>query len=170
LDDRKQGLPSIVAADTRLLILGSLPGDRSLAASQYYAHPRNQFWDLIGEVVAAPLRLMAYDERLECLRKHRIGLWDVVASAKRPGSLDAAIRDMETNPLPALVQSLPALAAIAFNGQTAFAKGSALLSTSPGIVLIALPSSSPAHAIGLARKRDAWLALRDVLKDDGGPA
>lgn len=165
MDDRKQGLPPVVTADTRLLILGSLPGERSLQASQYYAHPRNQFWDLVGDVIGEPLRLLEYEARLVVLKSHRIGLWDVIASAHRKGSLDSAMRDVSANPLATFAASLPALSAIAFNGRLAFTQGVAALASLNEISLIALPSSSPAHAIGIARKRDAWLALKDVLAD-----
>src|SRR3546814_12530367 len=77
-----------VAPDTRLLILGSLPGARSLAERQYYAHPTNQFWRLLGEVVERPLATLPYDERLAALREAKVGLWDVIRSAERHTSSD----------------------------------------------------------------------------------
>lgn len=77
---------------TRLLVLGSLPGDASLKAAQYYAHPQNAFWRLISVAVGRDLHAMAYPERVEALRVAGVGLWDVIASAERAGSLDAAIR------------------------------------------------------------------------------
>src|SRR4051812_9892532 len=86
----KGGLAPIARRDARLFILGSLPGDASLAAGQYYAHPQNQFWRLLGRVIGEDLRAMTYDERLECVAKHRVGLWDVIGSAHRAGSLDQA--------------------------------------------------------------------------------
>ncbi|AUW57307.1 DNA-deoxyinosine glycosylase [Sphingobium sp. SCG-1] len=163
-DDLKRGLPPIVDADTRLLILGSLPGDKSLQASQYYAHPRNHFWNLVGGVIDVPLRALDYSDRLATLRQHRIGLWDVVASASRRGSLDAAMRDIEPNMLVDFVGTLPNLAAVAFNGKTAFMQGVKALAPVKELALIPLPSSSPAHAVDLSVKYAAWTALREVLR------
>ncbi|WP_239688587.1 DNA-deoxyinosine glycosylase [Aquitalea magnusonii] len=116
-DSAKSCFPPVVNAQTRLLILGSLPGDASLRAAQYYAHPRNQFWRLLGELLDDDLPGLDYPSRLAALQQHGIGLWDVVAQARRPGSLDAAIRDLSPNDLPALCAScrpcvpLPSMAA-----------------------------------------------------------
>src|SRR3546814_7990995 len=88
---------------TRALLRGSLPGAKSLSRGQYYAHPRNQFWRLIGAVIETDLVFLSYEARLETLLAARVGLWDVVASARRQGSLDAAIRDHGANALPDLV-------------------------------------------------------------------
>lgn len=145
-------------------MLGSLPGDASLAAGQYYAHPRNQFWALIGGVIACPdLPARPYAERLARLAEQGVGLWDVLASAHRPGSLDAAIRDGELAALAELAARLPQLRAIGFNGRRAAVLGrAALAGTAP--VLIDLPSSSPAHAaLSLADKQQHWLRLKEFL-------
>jgi len=165
----KRSFPPIVDTQTRLLICGSLPGDRSLAAGRYYAHPQNQFWRLLSPAADTDLAALDYDERLTVLRGARIGLWDVVASATRPGSSDAAIRDLAANNLPALAATLPDLRAIAFNGGTAWKIGSRQLAGIERYTLIALPSSSPLHTIGLAAKQAAWGALRDVIRDPSTP-
>ncbi|PXX50376.1 DNA-deoxyinosine glycosylase [Aquitalea magnusonii] len=163
-DSAKSCFPPVVNAQTRLLILGSLPGDASLRAAQYYAHPRNQFWRLLGELLDDDLPGLDYPSRLAALQQHGIGLWDVVAQARRPGSLDAAIRDLSPNDLPALCASLPALRAIAFNGGTAASIGRKQLA---GMVsqplLFDLPSSSPAYTLSYPAKLSRWLALRAVL-------
>src|SRR5437660_8879301 len=93
----KVGLPPVAGRDARLFILGSLPGDASLAARRYYAHPTNQFWRLLGGAVGEDLQRLSYERRLERLARRRVGLWDVIASAARAGSLDQAIRDAEHN-------------------------------------------------------------------------
>src|SRR5438552_14166321 len=93
----KVGLPPVARTDARLFVLGSLPGDASLAAKRYYAHPTNQFWRLLGSTIGAELQSLSYEERLERLAERRIGLWDVIASANRSGSLDQAIRQAEHN-------------------------------------------------------------------------
>jgi hypoxanthine-DNA glycosylase len=161
---RKAGFDPVVDAKTRLLILGSLPGDASLRAAQYYGHPRNAFWRLIGGVIDQDLADLPYEDRLARLRAAGIGLWDVIASAERPGSLDAAIRRPEAADLRGLVESLPALRAVAFNGGTAARLGRAVLAAPPaGVTLIDLPSSSPAHARPFDQKAEAWAALAGAL-------
>lgn len=159
----KRSFPPIVGPETRLLILGSLPGDRSLAAQRYYAHPQNQFWRLMSGVIARDLVVLDYEARLAALLEAHIGLWDVVASARREGSTDAAIRDPVGNDLAGLARTLPDLRAIGFNGATAFRHGSKQLAGVADIALIALPSSSPLHAIGAPAKQSAWDALRAWL-------
>ncbi len=94
MDGIKFGLPPIARPDARLFILGSLPGDASLTARRYYAHPTNQFWRLLGHAIGDKIDLLDYDERLRRLAERRIGLWDVIASASRRGSLDQA--DLKT--------------------------------------------------------------------------
>ena len=157
---RRVGFAPVVDADTRLLILGSLPGDASLAAGQYYAHPRNGFWRLTGDLIGRDLIALPYPQRLEALRAAGIGLWDVITTAHRAGSLDAAIRDPEFADLTGLVATLPQLRAVAFNGATAARAGRrAMAGYADALTLIDLPSSSPAHARPLAEKARAWAVL-----------
>ena len=152
-----------MAPDTRVLILGSLPGERSLAERRYYAHPQNRFWHLVGHVIGRDLQPLDYDARLEALLEARIGLWDTVASARRSGSLDSSIREAEHNELADLVASLPELRAIGLNGKTAAKIGTALLAHTD-LALVPLPSSSPAYAsMRLAEKEKLWGALREFL-------
>lgn len=155
----KVGLPPIARPDARLFILGSLPGDASLAARQYYAHPRNQFWRLLGLTIGEQLQALPYDERLERLAERQIGLWDVVASAVRPGSLDQAIRTPGHNAIERLQSEFPDLRAIAFNGASAAAAGRKLLGPAEGVTLIDLPSSSPANTRPFGEKAAAWAGL-----------
>ena len=150
--------------DARLLILGSLPGDASLAQSRYYGHPRNDFWRLVGTVIGSDLPAMDYEARLAALQDARIALWDVIAEAERRGSLDSAIRDLRANDLPDLIGGLPDLRAIAFNGGTATRLGlKALAEVAPDVERIALPSSSPAYTLAFERKAAAWAELRRPL-------
>jgi double-stranded uracil-DNA glycosylase len=158
----KRSFAPVVDARTRLLILGSLPGEISLARAQYYANPRNQFWPLMEAVIETELIPLDYEMRLATLLGRGIGLWDVVASATRTGSLDGAIRGHVANPLRRLVESLPNLAAIAFNGGKSAAIGRKEL-VDASCALIALPSSSPAYTLPFAAKRVAWLELRTYL-------
>ena len=161
---RKRAFDPVVDANTRLLILGSLPGEASLAVGQYYAHPRNAFWRLMGDLLEQPdLYQRTYVERLAALRARGVGLWDTVAEAERIGSLDAAIRLPVHADLPGLAAALPDLRAIAFNGGKAAAIGRRQIAPPGAIAIVDLPSSSAAHTIGFDKKRDRWLALRGAL-------
>ena len=159
----KRAFDPVVDAHTRLLILGSLPGDASLKAGQYYGHPQNGFWRLVGGVIGLDLVALPYPERLEALKGAGVGLWDVIARAIRPGSLDAAIRDAEAADLNLLVGRLPELGAVAFNGATAARIGRRNLGSAQGLSLIDLPSSSPAHTRSFESKAEAWNALKPFV-------
>ena len=160
---RKSSFAPIVAPNARVLILGSLPGEASLAAQRYYAHPQNQFWRLIGGVIGRDIASLDYDDRLAMLRSANVGLWDSVASARREGSLDGALRHVEGNPLSDLVATLPNLRAIGFNGATSSKIGRHALGDT-ALALVDLPSSSPAHArMNLAEKAERWTSLREFL-------
>jgi TDG/mug DNA glycosylase family protein len=155
----KQCMPPAGAPDARLLLLGSLPGDASLAAARYYAHPTNQFWRLLGNVLGEELAALDYHARLERLASREIALWDVVAAARRRGSLDGAIRDARANPLAQFVRTHPRLEAIGFNGRTAAAIGRSALGSVNDVALIDLPSSSAAFTRPFAEKLRAWSTL-----------
>jgi hypoxanthine-DNA glycosylase len=160
----KRCFPPVVDANTRVLILGSLPGEVSLAKGQYYANRQNQFWRLVGETIGVDLPLLDYDARLQALIAHRIGLWDVVAEARRDGSLDSNIRDHAGNDLIGLIEALPGLGVIAFNGGTAARIGKkALADHADRHRIVMLPSSSPAYTLSYAEKLCAWQALQPWL-------
>lgn len=163
--ERKHGFAPAVPADARLLICGSLPGEASLAARQYYAHPRNRFWYLVGPVIGRPdLPALPYADRLAALAAAGIGLWDVYASARRAGSLDTAIRDGHRAPVAELVAGLAHLRAVAFNGGKAAAAGRRML-VGTEVELIDLPSSSPAYAaMPFEMKLRAWRNLEQFLR------
>ena len=158
----KHSFPPVVDARTRLIVLGSLPGEESLARGQYYANPRNQFWALMSGVVGADLVPLGYDARLQALLRAGVGLWDTVAEARRKGSLDGAIRDHSPNALHELAARLAELRAFAFNGGKSAAIGRKALRDT-ALRLIPLPSSSPAYTMPFAEKQTAWMKLRDVL-------
>lgn len=158
----KRSFPPVVNGATRLVVLGSLPGEESLARGRYYANPRNQFWKLIGGVIGADLVALEYEERLAVLLEAGVGLWDTVGSATRQGSLDAAIRGHTPNALVELAARLQKLRALAFNGGTAAAVGRRALGAAP-LHLVQLPSSSPAYTMPLAAKQAEWMKLREFL-------
>ena len=155
---RLSGLAPVLDAHTRILVLGSFPGAASLAAQQYYAHPRNQLWPILSALVDEPLAALPYVERLPRLLAHGVGLWDVLAACEREGSLDAAIRNSAANDFARLHRLCPALATVGFNGAAAgkFAPQFA----QAGYRTVVLPSTSPAHAaMGVEAKLRAWRAL-----------
>jgi double-stranded uracil-DNA glycosylase len=162
---RAAGFPPLFARDARLLVLGSLPGVRSLQAREYYAQPRNAFWTIIGELTGAAPQL-PYAERTARLIAARVALWDVCRSARRAGSLDAAIeRDsVICNDFAGLYAELPALAGLCFNGRAAAHLYErhvlpGLGGSAAELPRLVLPSTSPAHAaLGYAAKREAWAA------------
>ena len=159
---RKHGLPPVMRADARILLLGSLPGEASLTAGRYYAHPRNAFWALLEMVTGEPLVALGYEERLERLVARRIALWDVIHAARREGSLDAAISEVEKRDLAGFAAAMPDLRAVGFNGGIAARIGRRALAGS-ALTLIDLPSSSPAYTLPFAAKAERWTALRAFL-------
>lgn len=155
--ERLQGLPPVLSRDTRLIVLGSFPGQASLQAGQYYAHPRNQFWPLLGAIWGLDLRALAYPARLAEVARRGLGLWDIYASCRRQGSLDQAIQDAEPTDLATLRELAPELRLVAHNGgesASAMRQVAAL-----GWPVLRLPSSSPANASwSFERKLAAWRA------------
>jgi hypoxanthine-DNA glycosylase len=155
LDAPLQGLGPVTGPATRLLVLGSFPGMASLAAGQYYAHPRNQFWPLLSAVWGVDLVAMPYPERLQEMTARGLGLWDVYAHCRREGSLDSAIRDAQHNDLAGLQRRLPRLSGIAHNG--AESARSMRITEALGVPVARLPSTSPANASWrFERKLAAW--------------
>jgi hypoxanthine-DNA glycosylase len=155
----KRSMAPAGSTDASLLILGSLPGEASLAAQRYYAHPQNQFWRLLGGALGEPLADLAYEQRLTRLAARGIALWDVVGTARRLGSLDGAIREVTANPLRDYIATHPRLRAVAFNGKTAARLGRLAIGDPGEIELVDLPSSSPAYTIPLAEKARRWAVL-----------
>lgn len=155
-----QGLPPVLDARTRLLVLGSFPGRRSLETQRYYGHPQNHFWKILAAIWQLPLTDMPYEERIATLKTHGLGLWDVYASCEREGSLDSAIRNAQPNDLSGLRALCPQLQAIAHNGGESFRH--ARHTEALGLPVYRLPSTSPANASwSFERKLSAW---REVLQ------
>lgn len=152
---RLLGLPPVVDADTRVLVLGSFPGAASLRAQQYYAHARNQFWPILGAVWGVDIAALDYPQRLALARSHGLGIWDVYAACQREGSLDSAIEAAEPNDLIGLARRLPRLQALAHNGGES--ARSMRITRTLGLPVHRLPSTSPAHASwSFERKLAAW--------------
>jgi hypoxanthine-DNA glycosylase len=151
------GLAPHVSRDTRLVVLGSFPGAASLAAQQYYAHPRNQFWPLLGAIWSIDLPAMPYAQRIAQMLDRGLGLWDIYASCRREGSLDSSILDARLNDLHGLGRRAPGLRAVAHNGGES-ARAMRITATL-GVPVLRLPSTSPANASwSFERKLQAWRA------------
>jgi hypoxanthine-DNA glycosylase len=160
---RLEGLPPLLDANTRVLVLGSFPGVASLRAQQYYGHPQNHFWKILGALWALPLPAMPYEERVAVLSERGLGVWDVYQACEREGSLDTAIENAELNDFEALQRECPLLEAIAHNGGESFRH--ARHTEKLGVPVYRLPSTSPANASwSFDRKLAAWA---DVLRRHG---
>lgn len=165
---RLQSFPPVSAPDATILILGSMPGVTSLQAGQYYAHPRNGFWPIMGELAGAG-RELPYAERLTRLQAAGVALWDVLQSCVREGSLDTAIDDRSSvaNNFEVFFRDHPGIKRVLFNGVKAeqcFRRQVLGQQAIPdGLEYVRLPSTSPAHAgMTLARKQEAW---RQILPE-----
>lgn len=168
------GLPPVVTPDSRVLILGSMPGAASLQAQRYYAHAQNLFWpfmqELFGIAYTAP-----YVQRIDELRRRRIAVWDVIAACIRPGSLDADIRDERVNDFVTFFAQHTQIGAVFLNGRKAETSFRKLVAPRLGerlaiLQVIGLPSTSPAHAaMRRADKLRAWRAIPDYLMEHSKP-
>ena len=160
--------PPVVDARARVLILGSMPSQASLAAGQYYAHPRNAFWPILGALLGFSPEL-PYPERVASLKDGGMALWDVLHSCARRSSLDADIQEnsIRPNAIAPLLQQFPAIRRVFFNGsksEQAFRRYvlPEIGPKRPDLTYRRLPSTSPAHAArSLQEKLAAWRALLD---------
>lgn len=151
------GLPPIIDAGVEVVVLGSFPSPASLAAQQYYAHPQNQFWRAMGELVGEPLAGLPYEARCMALLRHHVGVWDVYRHCRREGALDAAIEDAELNDFSALLRAAPCLGSVLFNGQEAARSARRLAHL--GLHTEVVPSTSPAYTLPFASKVERWRAV-----------
>lgn len=166
----KTAFPPVFGPDARVLILGSMPGEASLRQQQYYGHPRNAFWPILGELLGIPPQA-SYPERCAALVARGIALWDVIAACERPGSLDQAIRPetVRVNDFGAFFDASPGIVQVVFNGGTA--EREYRRRVLPGLKLShreierhRLPSTSPAHAaLRFEQKLAAWRSILDWL-------
>jgi hypoxanthine-DNA glycosylase len=153
---KKQGFPAVIDENTEILILGSLPGDVSIRKNQYYGHPGNDFWRLIGSIIGKDLQGMNYQNRLETLKRNKIGLWDVFKAGKRDGSEDAKIKDEEINQFSMLKEISPNLKLVLFNGKKSGEYEPILKAM--GYETKVLLSSSGANRRSLKNRKAGWEA------------
>jgi len=141
----KRSFAPLAADDIEILILGSMPGDASLAKGEYYAHPRNRFWKIMATITNEPLPI-TYEDKKALLKRHQMGLWDVAETANRKGSLDADIFDEVPNDIDNFVRKHKCLKIICFNGKKAMNLYLKFFTKNPDLTYFSLPSTSPANA------------------------
>ncbi len=163
--------PPVARSDARVLILGSMPGGESLRRQQYYAHPRNAFWQILGSLFGFDPDL-PYPERLNALKCARIALWDTLAGCERSGSLDSNIRDPEPNDITGLLRTCPEIRTICCNGTASFGflrKYHPALFMRPNLEILRLPSTSPAAALySFEEKRTSWTIVKERADAETG--
>ncbi|BCI83237.1 DNA-deoxyinosine glycosylase [Mycolicibacterium sp. TY66] len=154
----RTGLPAIVGADPRVLILGSFPSEKSLDTGEYYANTRNQFWRLLGALIGFDAEL-PYAERLDAVTAAGVALWDVVHSCRRVGSLDANIdrKTLVLNDFDAFLTQHPTIERGFVNGLTAY---TLFQRADIALPAVRLPSSSGALTMSFADKLAAWQVVR----------
>ena len=156
--------PPIINNESKILILGSIPGVKSLEMQQYYAHPQNKFWKIIFELFNEKFTT-DYDERIKILEKHHIALWDVIDTCERIGSLDSEIRNEEANKIEELLQNFPNIKAIFCNGQKSHKNLQKILGKKFRLPIIVLPSTSPANAgLSYFDKLKSWYIILEKLQ------
>lgn len=163
MQNRIFSFPPIISNDSKILILGSIPGVKSLEKQQYYGHPQNKFWKIIFELFNEEFT-EDYDERLNVLKKHHIALWDVIDSCERKGSLDSEIKNEEANQIEELLEDYPNITAIFCNGGKSYKNLQKLLGKNIKIPIYLLPSTSPLHTISFERKLEEWKKILDYIK------
>ena len=160
---RKRSFAPIIPQNSKVLILGSLPGDKSLLENQYYAHPQNRFWKTLSLVLSEPLAT-SYTDRIALLHKYGIALWDVCEEAVREGSMDSDIIAEMPNKIPELLQHNRSITTICFNGQKAQKLFDKYFDRDADIQYITFPSSSPANArFNQERLLDAWKIIDKLI-------
>jgi hypoxanthine-DNA glycosylase len=154
---RRRGFPPVIDEHVEVLVLGSFPSPASLAKKQYYGHPQNHFWKLMGALLGEPLYEMEYASRLKIMLKHRIGLWDVLHQCERAGALDSNIRDAVHNDFRKVTKIAHGLRRVCFNGKTA-GRFEPVFAQS-GYETLVLPSSSPAYTLAFGEKLRRWRSV-----------
>ncbi|WP_294298781.1 DNA-deoxyinosine glycosylase [uncultured Chryseobacterium sp.] len=162
MSDRISSFPPIIDRSSRILILGSIPGVKSLEKQQYYGHPQNKFWKIIFELLNEDFT-DDYSKKIEVIKKHHIGLWDVIDSCERKGSLDSEIRNEEANRIEDLLEDHPNIKAIFCNGGKSFKNLQKILGKNYKIPVFLLPSTSPLHTVSFETKLEEWKKIKIFL-------
>ncbi|KIC63712.1 DNA-deoxyinosine glycosylase [Chryseobacterium taiwanense] len=163
MQNRISSFPPIVDETSKILILGSIPGVKSLEKQQYYAHPQNKFWKIIFELFHEGFT-DDYEERINILKKNHIALWDVIDSCERKGSLDSEIKNEEANQIEELLEQYPSITAIFCNGGKSYKNLQKVLGKNFKTPIILMPSTSPLHTVSFEKKLEEWKRILEALK------
>ena len=163
MQNRIFSFPPIIDDHSEIIILGSIPGVRSLEKQQYYGHPQNKFWKIIFELLNEEFT-EDYDQRIQILKKHHIALWDVIDSCERKGSLDSEIKNEEANQIEELLENYPNIQAIFCNGGKSYKNLQKILGKNYKIPVFLLPSTSPLHTVSFEKKLEEWKRILETLK------
>jgi len=158
--NRISSFPPIISKDSKILILGSVPGVKSLEMQEYYAHPQNKFWKILFETFQEDFALN-YSEKLNFLQRNHIALWDVIDSCERKGSLDTEIKSENHHNILQLLEDFPNIKVIYCNGQKSFKTLGKILPQDFEIPIFVLPSTSPAYTIPYEKKLEDWSILKN---------
>jgi hypoxanthine-DNA glycosylase len=157
----KHSFAPLIDQEAKILILGSIPGDKSIELQEYYGHAQNRFWRVLTAICGYETVPTDYLSKKSILIQNKIALWDVAHKANRKGSLDSAIRDEEPNDIASLLEKYPTIKTIAFNGKKAEQLYDRYFQRSLHIKYLSMPSTSPANAIyQLDLLSQKWSALR----------
>ena len=160
--ERITSFPPVVYKNSKILILGSMPGAKSLQMQQYYAFPQNQFWRIMFSLFDEGFS-DDYEVRINLLKQNRVALWDVIESCERKGSTDTEIKAEIDNNIPDLIKNHPRIQAIFCNGQKAYKNLLKILGKEFRIPIIVLPSTSPLHTVRFEEKLESWQVIRHYL-------
>lgn len=162
MQNRIFSFPPLIDSLSQVLVLGSIPGAKSLEKNQYYAHPQNQFWKIMCDLLGVNYTTV-YTERLELIQQHNIALWDIIESCERQGSLDATIKNERIQNLPMVLDGAPRLRGICCNGQKAYKTTLKIIGKDFSLPIISLPSTSPLHTIPYQEKLQKWEILLQFI-------
>lgn len=162
MQNRISSFPPIIDHQSEILILGSVPGIRSLEKQQYYGHPQNKFWKIIFELFHEEFT-ENYPDRIDVLKKNHVALWDVIDSCERKGSLDSEIKNEEANQIPELLEQYPNIRAVFCNGGKSYKNLIKILGKNYRVPIFLLPSTSPLHTISFERKFEDWKKILEYI-------
>ena len=160
--ERISSFPPIISKSSKILILGSVPGIKSLEMQEYYAHPQNKFWKILFEIFEEDFTIN-YSEKIKFLEKNNVAVWDVIDSCERQGSLDTKILNEVANDISKLLEEFPNIEAIFCNGQKSFKNLNKILPENFQIPIFALPSTSPAYTIPFHNKLEQWKTIKQFF-------
>lgn len=162
MSNRISSFPPIICNDAKILILGSVPGVKSLEMQEYYAHPQNKFWKIIFELFNENFS-EDYLEKIKILKKNKIAVWDVIDSCERVGSLDTTIKNEESNDILQLLKKYQNIKTIFCNGGKSYKNLQKIVGKNFEIPIYLLPSTSPLHTISFEKKLESWKIIKTFL-------